>query len=390
MTLLIALIIALPSLLTFCFALEVFIGLRSGPRRKVASPDASQFVIVIPAHNEEAGLGTRLADLAQSVGERGQILVVADNCTDATADVARRRHVKVIERCDPTKRGKGFALDFARQYLRNDPPAYVIILDADCVVEKAAINNLIADCAIANRPCQSKYLMRPDQNTTPNVQLSNFAFYVKNAIRQRGLERLSGRANLVGTGMAFPWPLFDRSALATDNIVEDLEMGLELAASGFPPKLVDDAVVWSDAATQSNTFDQRRRWEGGYLQSAIRWAPRLLARSLRSQGVRESWAAISLLIPPFALLLSADAIIFVSSIFTTRFSHANPWPSLFLGASIFTAVGSLSAAWVMGGSRFVSLGALWRAPIYLLWKIPLYLGLARRGAPKEWLRTGRG
>ena len=60
---------------------------------------------------------------------------------------------------------------------------------------------------------------------------------------------------------------------------------------------------WTEAATETNTFDQRARWEGGYLQSAAKWAPRMLAHSVRRGDGRGLWAAVSLLIPPLALLI---------------------------------------------------------------------------------------
>jgi hypothetical protein len=46
-------------------------------------------------------------------------------------------------------------------------------------------------------------------------------------------------------------------------------------------------------------------------------------------------------------------------------------------------------AWLREGREFISLVVLIRLPLYVIWKIPMYLGLARRGAPSEWLRTGR-
>jgi len=387
-TSLIALFLAPLTILTFCFAVEVFAGLRP-LRRRHSSAVAGDVVIVVPAHDEEAILEARLKSLCDAAGASARILVVADNCSDSTADIARACGVEVIERADADNRGKGFALDFARRHLRGAPPDIVIVMDADCSTDRAGIDSLINACALSANPCQATYLFLPVSDASPTVQLSNFAFYVRNAVRQRGLQRLARRVHLVGTGMAFPWVLFDRPALATSNLVEDLELGLELAAAGHPPLFVPDATVWSDAATQRDTFHQRRRWEGGYLRSAARWVPRLLAQGLRDGNIRDLWAGISLLIPPFALLLILDfACLFLAGL-ATRISGASDWPVMMAAGALLTASFGLILAWVTGGSRFVSAASLAKAPLYVFWKLPLYLGLARRGAPKEWLRTGR-
>ena len=387
-TFLIALVLAPLALLTFCFAVELFAGLKS--LHQETTPDTSaSAVIVVPAHNEAAILEGRLAALVTAASGRARILLVADNCTDLTAEIARRLGVSVVERFDDERRGKGFALNFARQSLEADPPEVVLIVDADCTMDGESISRLVARCAAANRPCQAVNLQAATRNASPAVQLSTFAFYIKNVVRQRALQRIAGRVHLLGTGMALPWPAFASAQLATDHIVEDLKMGLELAEAGHGPLFVEDAAVWSSAETEKNTLAQRQRWEGGFLQNALRTGPGMLLRSVRRGDARGTWAAIDVLIPPFALLLTLDFGALVSAALVIWLTSAAQWPLLVLGISIALAGGGLVLAWINGGSRFVSLSGLARAPLYLLWKLPLYLGLIRRGAPQEWVRTNR-
>jgi hypothetical protein len=265
----------------------------------------------------------------------------------------------------------------------------VVVIDADCLIDSASLQQLIMQCAASGRPCQARYVQVPAKTSAPNVQLSAFAFFVRNVIRQRGLQRLGGRVHLVGTGMAFPWRLFDGSALASDNIVEDLELGLEFAEKGAPPTFIEGALVQSDVATAGNTLVQRRRWEGGYLESARRWGPKLLGRAIRRADLRELWLAISLFVPPFALLLLVDFCLLLAAAVVAAVTVAGTFPILMLGFAVLLASLGLVLAWAAGGSRFVRLKALAGAPLYVLWKIPLYLGLARHGAPKQWVRTGR-
>jgi cellulose synthase/poly-beta-1,6-N-acetylglucosamine synthase-like glycosyltransferase len=388
-TFLLALVIAPFSLLTFCLAVELFVGLKPLCAPEVPVTSGVSATIVVPAHDEAAIIGNSLRALKSETPPGSRILVVADNCSDATADIAGRLGVDVIERREPDRRGKGFALDFAKRHLAVSPPEVVVIIDADCFIDRQSIEQLVARCAGSGRPCQAVYLQTATTEASPTLQLSTFAFFIKNLIRQRAQQRLAGRAHLVGTGMALPWRLFERVGLATANIVEDLEMGLELAHAGHPALLVERASVRSDPASARDTFDQRRRWEGGFLQNAIGSGPRLLLRSLRDRDARGLWGAINIIIPPLALLLLLDFAVLVLCGLIVFLAGVAAWPLLLLGSSIGAAAAGLIAAWMSGGSRFVSLGGLARAPLYLLWKLPLYLGLARGGAPKEWLRTRR-
>src|SRR3954452_870989 len=109
---------------------------------------------------------------------------------------------------------------------------------------------------------------------------------------------------MTGTRMALPWRFFYVVNLGGDNIVEDLALGLELADQRMPPLLVEGATVWSPAASESGTLVQRRRWEGGYLATSMRQAPRAIARSLARCDLRGLAAALDLSVPPLALLIS--------------------------------------------------------------------------------------
>ena len=388
-TVLIALVLAPLALLTFCFAVELFVGVR--PLRHGAAPGKrASAVIVVPAHNEAAILESRLWALVTAASGRARILLVADNCTDSTAEIARRLGVSVVERFDEERRGKGFALDFARQNLQDNPPDVVLIVDADCAMDGESISRLVGRCAATQRPCQGVNLQAPAPTASPAVQLSTFAFYIKNVVRQRALQRIAGRVHLLGTGMALPWAAFAQTNLATDHIVEDLKMGLELADAGHRPLFVEDATVWSNAETETNTLGQRQRWEGGFLQNALGTGPKMLLRSIGRRDARGTWASIDVLIPPFALLLMLDIAALAATAPLAWLAGAKQWPSLALAGTLALAGAGLALAWINGGRRFVSPGGLARAPLYLLWKLPLYLGFARRGAPKSWVRTGRG
>lgn len=372
-------------LITAFFALELLAGLT--PLSPVAS-GPGRATIVIPAHDEEAVIARTVAELKREAAGDFIVLVVADNCTDGTAAAAQAAGAEIVTRIDPERRGKGFALAAARDHLRSAPPDVVIVVDADCRIDGESLHALAGAAAGSMRACQAINLLSPDLGASAMVQISTFAFVIKNLIRQRGLQRLAGRAHLTGTGMALPWPIFATADLGGSNIVEDLALGLELAERATPPALIEHATVWSPSASAAGTLVQRRRWEGGYIATALRTVPQALGRSLRRADLRGIFAALDLSVPPLALLFVLNGFGFLLALAGFGLGSA-AWPLLLQVCVGLIALGLVVLAWAREGRRFASGATLLRLPFYVLWKIPMYLGLVRRGAPKEWLRTGR-
>lgn len=370
------------------FVAEVASGLPRGARKQWAKP-SGRTVIILPAHDEEAVIGRTLHALTTATGADFDILVVADNCSDRTALIARGFGVEVAERSDPKRRGKGFALAFAREQLRARPPANVIVLDSDCRTDRDSLFALAGASQQLGVPVQAINLLEPSRAAGPLVQVSSFAFLIKNLVRQRGLQRLAGGVHLTGTGMCLPWPLFDGADLATASIVEDIRLGIELAAIGKHPRLIQECVVWSPHAAQSQTLGQRSRWEGGFLSLARMTAPGLLRRGLAERSLSTLFAGLDLTVPPLALLAMVNAAILLLLVLLAAVGAIAWLPALALGSVGLLVAAAILLAWWREGRDFLSTAALIRLPLYPLWKLPMYLKLARSGAPKSWQRTER-
>ena len=128
------------------FALAVFLALEiavsvlsSAEDVLEAEPVAGPIVVVIPAHNEADSITPTLENVRGQLREQDRMLVVADNCTDKTAEIARAHGADVIERHDASRRGKGYALHFALDHLRAEPPEIVVFTDADCMFSPGAL-----------------------------------------------------------------------------------------------------------------------------------------------------------------------------------------------------------------------------------------------------------
>ncbi len=380
-------IITIPLLLPLLvFSFETFFGL-AGQKRSEYSGDAPKTVLLMPAHNEESTIGDVLEKLMDILNGRVRLLVVADNCTDETARIVKSYGYDVIERHNVSARGKGYALDFGRDFLRQDPPECVIIFDADCETDSTSIRDLSRHSLKLGLPVQARYVMRADRTASPIVQISNFAFWLKNAVRQRGVNRMGGAALLTGTGMAFPWTLFETLPLATSNIVEDLALGIYLTENGNAPVYLDQALVTSAAASQQATLSQRTRWEHGFLAMAREYGLKALRQGVTSFDRKLFQLGLHLTVAPITLLFSFSAVVAVVTGMMGLFSE-NYRPFLSIAVMLLIATVTVFAAWVSGGKNWLAGQALWRLPLYVLWKVPVYLKLVKGETP-NWVRTER-
>lgn len=368
-------------------SIEVFLGILMPRDLEIDQSSTPDTVVLMPAHNEEDIIADRLAALQSQLPAHMRILLVADNCSDRTATVARAAGVEVLERNDPEARGKGFALAYGREHLRSAVPQCVVVLDADCDCSSQSLARLSAAAAGLDRPIQGRNLVRTPPGAAVLVQVSNFAIFVKNELRQMGLQRLGAPAMLNGTGMALPWRLFDRAKLATGSIVEDLELGLDLVEAGEKPGFLNSAAVWSDPASAAATEAQRSRWEGGFLKTAWERGIPLLRFAILKRRLGAFWLALHLMTPPVSMLVLLN-IIAAGIALAVGLAAGQFTAAAVLGVTqIFLAI-ALLAAWFAGGRDFLSASALLQVPRYLLWKVPLYARLLR-GSPTEWVRTKR-
>jgi cellulose synthase/poly-beta-1,6-N-acetylglucosamine synthase-like glycosyltransferase len=127
------LLLLLLSVPVFVFAIQVVIALPAARRKPDPGGYRPSIAVLVPAHNEAAGIGATLRSIRAQLQHGDRVLVVADNCIDDTAAAASAAGAETIERHDPARRGKGYALDFGVRYLTLAPPEVVIIVDADCL-----------------------------------------------------------------------------------------------------------------------------------------------------------------------------------------------------------------------------------------------------------------
>jgi len=373
------------------FALECVLASLRGKTKRDGSSSASaprpRVAVLIPAYNEAAGIAATVSAVVAQLAPGDRVIVVADNCEDDTATIARNAGAAVFERADPLHRGKGFALDFGLQQLAADPPGIVFVIDADCRLVEDTINRIAREVAARDLPIQASNLLEPPPNPGLRDAISAFAFLVKNLVRPLGLDAFGLPCLLMGTGMAIPWALMKDAHLASANIVEDMQLGIDLAIAGYPARLCIQAGVRGTLGKGTGAMAQRRRWEHGHLRTLLTQVPRLIFQGLRQARLDLLAMAVDLAIPPLSLLVLTWAML-TAGCTALWIAGGAPWPFAIVAGGGFCLLVGVLAAWARFGRRLLPLRCLVAAPIYAVCKLPLYLGFIFK-REKAWIRSER-
>jgi cellulose synthase/poly-beta-1,6-N-acetylglucosamine synthase-like glycosyltransferase len=344
-------------------------------------------VVLVPAHDEEACLPTALRSIEPELCESDRVLVVAHNCRDRTAMVARALGANVVEVRDDGTGGKPAALAAGLAALDAEPPEVVVIVDADCRVERGAIRALAAAAAESGGPVQGDYRFEAP-GADDFGALSSLALLVKNVVRPLGLTRLGLACLLNGAGSAYPFRPLREAPQGKGSIAEDYQLAIDLARRGHPTRFVPEARVVSVLPERADAaLRQRRRWEHGHLALVFRTAPALLARGLVTLDRHLFFLGVDLLVPPLAFLVLALAA--SGTLALTAFAVLGTVHALVvvLAAAALFALG-LGVALARFGGPGALAATLRRAPGYVLHKLPLYAGFFGRRETR-WRKTER-
>ena len=360
------------------------------PRR--STPGQMRFRLLVPAHDEEAHIGATLDSMAALDYDqtRVEVHVIADNCGDETAAIARAHGVHVHERFDLDRPGKGAALAWLIDRL---PPGgdhdAIVVIDADTIVDPDLLTAFEHAFAGGSPAIQGHYTVK-DAATGGDVGFRSAAFAVRHLARPEGRTALGGSSSLYGNGMAFRDPIA-RAYQWSNTLTEDLEMGLRLLLDGHHVGFASDAVVAAEMPTGlADAASQNERWEAGRLMIARHFVPRLLAAAKRrAHGVRWPYidAAIDISMPPLTTVVAGSTLAGVAAAGLGRGRTRNVGV-----ATALVAVGlqglHVVHALRMAEAHPASWRSLARTPIHIVWKSRLLARVVRR-RPGSWIRTRR-
>jgi cellulose synthase/poly-beta-1,6-N-acetylglucosamine synthase-like glycosyltransferase len=346
-----------------------------------------RFAIVVPAHDEEAGIGATVKNLlaVDYPKELFSVTVVADNCSDATAARAQEAGARVLVRHDEDRRGKGYALEYAFGRLAGDVDALVVV-DADTVVSPNLLHAFAARIEAGALAVQADYAVRnPDASW--RTRLMAIAFGAFHVLRSAARERLRLSSGLRGNGMCFTSRVLTLVPHDAYSIVEDVEYGIRLGEAGHRVYYAGEAHVYGEMVSSSGASQsQRQRWERGRAALARTRGVPLFGRALVRRDAMLLDLAVDVMLPPLSTLAVWVVAGFAAALISTYF-FAQPVSFRIWIANLAALLLYVVRGWSLSGTGARGLVELACAPFYVAWKI--WLRLRQTDRPKDWVRTTR-
>jgi cellulose synthase/poly-beta-1,6-N-acetylglucosamine synthase-like glycosyltransferase len=355
---------------------------------------ATAFVILVPAHNEETSIATTVRSLKALDYPRGlfEILVIADNCQDKTASVARAEGVEVLERFHDTKKSKGFALEYAIEILqkRETHPDAIVIIDADTTVDAGLLKAFDRRLQSGQDWLQAYYQVANSEDSW-RTQLMHLGFAHFNGLWLLGQDTLGLGSALRGNGMAFSWKGLERCPWQAYGLAEDLEFSWHLRMNGERVFFVPEVKVYGEMIDNNPAAvaSQRLRWEHGRKQ---------LRKTFGSQILKKPWPLSrrfiywsDLYMPPmagFVMRLVLNLIVAIAFYQTESTEILEGLQGVCLGLALGQLLNLaiyLLMPFIVMKVPPAHLKLFVIAPIYALWKA----GLLLKRAPSTWVRTER-
>jgi len=371
------------------------------PGDSIGERGQGHLAFVVPAHNEEADIEDTLKGLVATADESASIHIIADNCSDHTADKVRAfiaahegtpnaRVIKLWERSHETLRAKGYALEWALPQIfgwsdtsssKLGPVRFVCIVDADAQLSEGSLLIARRDFAEGHEVLQSEYLFGKGLGVRAEVMRIASA-----ALIARGLGRgaLGLSDTLKGNGMFFRREVLEETPWCAYSLAEDLEYTMLLLQKGKRVHVMDGSQVSGKlSATTKGETDQRLRWEGGRLAVIKKETPVLVKRLLSHPSLQALDILLELIIPPLGLLVALQAL----ALLVTALLPGYAWTILVAGWAMLGMYIVLSV--LLSGLPLKTFLALAYVPIYILWKLALIPKTWAASRSKRWVRTAR-
>jgi|tagenome__1003787_1003787.scaffolds.fasta_scaffold20833676_2 cellulose synthase/poly-beta-1,6-N-acetylglucosamine synthase-like glycosyltransferase len=320
-----------------------------------------RFLVLVPAHDEEQVIASGLTAIMTDRRPQDLVLVIADRCSDRTAQIARSLGALVLERGDDEPAGRAAARQAGLEHARGLEWDAVLMLDADSVIEPGFFASCERAMASGAQAVQAR--SESGRGRTLAQEASLAAFTLQGITIPRGRDRLGVSVRLRGTGMAIRREV----ALAHEfraPASEDLFFTLDLLLDGVRCRHVDPARLRSQGAGTWGAFGgQKVRYEAGRMAAARSYIPRLLCRAIRHRDVACLEAAWFLASPPFAIgtlsLLLAGGLAAIVAAWTVAALFA---------AGFALLVMALLTGLIQARAGLRTWLALAAAPWYLVWK----------------------
>ena len=355
-----------------------------------------RLVALIPAHDEEAGIGRTVASIRQAgyPEELLDIFVVADNCRDRTAAEAEAAGARTVIRQDEDLRGKGYALQAGIEAIRksgNEYEAY-LFFDADTLAAPGFLHRMSLALDQGHAVVQGRYSVA-DPDRTWFTRLTHLGFVLKNFFQFPGLETFGLSVPLRGSGMCFRCDIMDRFGWGSTSLTEDFDFSITLIEAGLRTHF--DFLAENHQympPTPAAARIQRARWSAGEAQTISGRLKGLLLCSLGRGDLRGVLQAIFMAMPPLSVLLVLNlGLVFIFSLGVALGVSWVVWP---LGLASVATLGY--GAYFLSGLTITGLTkgyvvAVVMIPVYAVWRAAVHLWSALPGRARQmaWRKTER-
>lgn len=356
-----------------------FFGIVRKRERKIYTP-STRFALLVPAHNEEIVIGETVRSmlLLDYPRELYDVIVVADNCTDRTAEVARAAGATVLERFNESERGKPYAVDWALRQILESPRDYgaVCVFDADNLVSRNYLLEMNSRILQGEKVIQG-YIDAKNPNDSWITWMYAISFWT--AARSYQLPRYQlGLANLLGgTGYCITTDVLKVYGWEVTALADDLEYTMRVLLDGIRPTWAHDAKVYDEKPLNMKaSWRQRLRWMQGHWDVAFRYTIPLLKRGIKTRDYRCIDGALYCLSPTRAMLWGSTLVLsWVPWIFPEVY-RLTPNPGPWLG------MGVVALYW---GWPMVEMALERVPPIYFLRYLALMFIFSLTWIPLAWL-----
>lgn len=286
-----------------------FFGLFRKKEKKNYEPK-NKFALLIAAHNEEVVIGSLIESMTKLDYPKDMydVFVIADNCTDDTAKIAKSYGVNVCERFAEDKRGKGYALEwmFAKLFDMEKQYDAIAIFDADNLVHKDFLKEMNSKLQEGYKVVQG-YIDSKNPGDSWIAASYSIGFWTQNRMFQLAKSNLGLSSQIGGTGFAIETNTLKKLGWGATCLTEDLEFTCKLILNGEKVGWAHDAIIYDEKPlTLKQSWNQRKRWMQGFADVASRYFFKLLKQSIVKRKFFMFDCSIYVL-QPFVTLLTAMA-----------------------------------------------------------------------------------
>lgn len=284
---------------------------RKEPKAEDFKP-VNKFAMIVAAHNEECVIGgivKNLKDLKYP-NDKYEIFVIADNCNDKTAEIARQNGARVYERTDIEHKGKGYALEwmFKNIFDLDEEFDAICILDADNLVSKNFLMEMNKQLCLGHKVIQG-YLDSKNPHDTWISGNYSLSYWISNRLFQLPRHYLGLNCALGGTGFVMATSVLKDIGWGATCLTEDLEFSIKLVLKGMKVAWAHDAHVYDEKPLKlKQSWKQRTRWMQGHCDCAERFLKQLLSKSFK-EGDKVAFDLAVYLIQPFVIVLNCFFLI---------------------------------------------------------------------------------